>query len=299
MPEHVPVMLMEVLDRLPLRPGARVVDGTMGLAGHSREMIDRIRPGGSFVGIDWDTEMKAHADALLAQEEDVTIRTFHADYRALPQCVEEAYGPAAEVDAILLDLGLNNAQIEDPSRGITFRADGPLDMRMDRSSGEPASAWLNRASESEIDRVLREYGDERWSRRIAKFIVEKRRTDPLRSTADLVACVEAAVPVAARDKRLHPATRTFQAVRIYINQELDELEEALVSAAETLAPGGVLVVLSYHSGEDRAAKQAMKRLATEKEFELIDRKPAVPTEEEVARNPKSRSCKLRSLRRIA
>jgi 16S rRNA (cytosine1402-N4)-methyltransferase len=201
-------------------------------------------------------------------------------------------------NGILMDLGLNSAQIEDPERGIAFKNEGPLDMRMDRSSGEPASALLNRLSAVEIERILFDLGDERWAKAIARSIVDRRKKMPLRTTSDLVEAVLAAVPAGARDRRIHPATRTFQAVRIAVNRELDGLEGAFRDAAAKLAPGGTLAVLSYHSGEDRAAKIAFRELAQEG-FEDLFRKPCQPTSEEIARNPRSRSAKLRAVRRIS
>jgi 16S rRNA (cytosine1402-N4)-methyltransferase len=169
-------------------------------------------------------------------------------------------------------------------------------MRMDRSKGEPASALLNRLSPREIEDILFELGDERWAKAIAKKIVERRRENPLRTTTDLVEAVLAAVPAGARDKRIHPATRTFQAVRIAVNRELEGLDEALRDAAERLAPGGTLAVLSYHSGEDRIVKNTFRDLAGE-DFEDVYRKPRQPGAEEIARNPRSRSAKLRAIRR--
>lgn len=299
-PEHVPVMLEEVLRMLPLRPGACVVDGTIGLAGHAAEMAERIRPGGLLVGLDWDKDMLEVAREKLEGVREVDVRLFHADYRELPESLAQAAGELGRppvADAILLDLGLNAAQIADPDRGISFQANGPLDMRMDRSRGETAAAVLNRLSEREIERMLLDLGDERWARKIAQTIVERRRKAPLKTTDDLVACVLDAIPPAKRDRRIHPATRTFQAVRIYVNQELDRLQEAIEAASRCLAPGGVLVTLAYHSGEDRAAKRAMKSLSVADGFEELLKKPAVPTDTEIARNPKSRSAKLRAIKR--
>lgn len=293
---HDPVMLHEVLEVLNLRPGGVVVDGTLGLAGHSLEMRKRIAPGGTLVGLDWDETMLAAARARLeeARDEDGTrLELVHTDYRGMGEAMAQL---GLQADAILLDLGLNSAQIEDPTRGIAFKTEGPLDMRMDRSAGEPASALLNRLSPTEIERILWNYGDERWAKAIAKAIVERRRANPLRTTTDLVDAVLAAVPAGARDKRIHPATRTFQAVRIAVNKELEGLEDAIQGAAECLAPGGVLAVLSYHSGEDRATKTIFRDLAAEG-WEEIFRKPALPTAEEIARNPRSRSAKLRAIRR--
>lgn len=295
MPEarHEPVMLREVLQVLPLHPGATIADGTLGLAGHAQEMVQRVAPGGKFLGTDWDTSMLAIAKERLGEPEGVQIDLVHSDYRGLPdELLKRGWSP----DAILLDLGLNSAQIEDAERGIAFKDSGPLDMRMDRSSGEPASSMLNRMSLDEIERILWEFGDERWARAIARKIIERRKDTPLRTTDDLVECVLAAVPVRARDKRIHPATRTFQAVRIAVNRELEDLESTIVEIGRTLATGGVLAVLSYHSGEDRAVKRAMKALAAEG-FEELFKKPETPTNEEVSRNPRSRSAKLRAIRK--
>lgn len=291
---HDPVMLEEVLSALRLAPGGVAVDGTLGLAGHAVRMADAVSPGGTLVGLDWDASMLEIATAKLREKAGIRFVPVHADYRAMRETLDEL---GLRADGILMDLGLNSAQIEDPSRGIAFREDGPLDMRMDRSTGEPASALLNRLSPDEIEEILWTHGDERWARAIAKAIVARRKDRPLRTTADLVDVVQAAVPAGARDKRIHPATRTFQAVRIAVNRELEGLDEAVTDAATCLAPGGTLAVLSYHSGEDRQVKHAFRALDGE-DFEELLRKPQGPTTEEVARNPRSRSAKLRLLRRI-
>lgn len=294
---HVPVMVSETLELFALESGMSVADGTLGLAGHAREFCQRIAPGGTFIGLDWDTEMLTEAKSRLVQFSGVTQHFFHADYRELAASVRAIMGDRG-VNAVFLDLGLNNAQIMDPNRGISFLQDGPLDMRMDRSRGEPASAFLNRATARQIESVLKEFGDERWAKRIAEVIVDRRKANPLRTTHDLVDCIMAAVPPAMRDKRLHPATRSFQSVRIFVNRELDDLESAITDAAACLADHGVLVVLSYHSGEDRATKVAFKALDPQ-QFEILTRKPLTPTPQEVAANSKSRSCKLRAVRRKA
>ncbi len=305
---HDPVMLAECLEMLALRPGMLVVDGTLGLAGHAREMWRLVQPGGSLLGTDWDTAMMADASEQLDGE---AVCLVYGDYRCIPDSLEglskgETEGdgweakrgaklPSNKADAILLDLGLNSAQIDDPERGISFMEPGPLDMRMDRTRGESASSFLNRASEDQIEKVLREFGEEKWSRRIAKIVVEHRKDSPLRTTQDLVDCILAAVPVAMRDKRLHPATRSFQGIRIAVNGELDHLEEAISEIAQALAPGGRMVVLSYHSLEDRAVKRAFRGLSEAGNFKELNRKPMEPTQEEIARNRRSRSAKLRAL----
>lgn len=304
LPTHVPVMVDEVLGVLPLSAGSVVVDATLGLGGHAVLMGARVAPGGMLVGLDWDAVMLGRAESRLGLELGglgVDVRLFHRDYRGLRDCLDEACSGSGRefgADGVLMDLGLNNAQIEDSERGISFRSEGPLDMRMDRSRGEPASAALNRMSVGEIERVLWDYGDERWARRIAQVIVERRKQSALETTADLVDCVLAAVPAAMRDKRLHPATRTFQAVRIYVNRETEGLQEAVEDAARCLRVGGVLVALSYHSGEDRAVKLAARSLKESGEFEVLTKKPVRPSEGEVARNPKSRSASLRAVRRL-
>lgn len=298
---HVPVMAREVMDVLPLRPGATAVDGTLGLAGHGKMICERITPGGVFVGLDWDAGMLAEAKVRLSEVESVGLYLYQTNYREMSSflaraCAEAGREPFA--DAILLDLGLNNAQIEDGDRGISFRQEGDLDMRMDRSQGEPASALLNRISPIELEKALWNFGDERWAKRIAEVVVDRRKLKPLRTTEDLVDCVLAAVPAAKRDKRIHPATRTFQAIRILVNGELDDLEGCLVDAANCLAGDGVMVVLSYHSGEDRAAKLAIKQLVRTGEFESIYKKPLRPQADEIAVNGKARSAIMRAVRRI-
>lgn len=299
-PIHAPVMMQEVLNTLPLMPGATYADGTLGLAGHAFEAGKRISPGGLLVGLDWDQKMLAEASKKLSNLEGAEVKLYHSDFRSLPQyltsaCVETGRVPQA--DAALLDLGLNNAQIEDEARGISFRREGTLDMRMDLSSGVPASEALNKLSAKEIEDILWNFGDERWARKIAQVIVDRRRSSPLKTTSDLVDCVLAAIPAAKRDKRIHPATRTFQAIRIYINGELDGLAEAVDAIAKILAPAGVLVVLSYHSGEDRIVKNTFKQLAHEGSFEILTKKPVRPSLAEVSANPKSRSALFRAIKR--
>lgn len=284
---HEPVMLAEVLDALDLKAGEVAVDGTLGLAGHSSAIWSRIAPSGFLYAFDWDAEMLAIGEKAL---DGANARFVNADFRSIPAVVDRP------VDAILLDLGLNSAQIDDPERGISFLNDGPLDMRMNRQTGQPAAALLNSWTPGQIERALKDYADERWAKRIAEKIVERRREKPLRTTRDLVECVLAAIPVGARDKRIHPATRTFQAIRLATTRELEGLEESLVDIGQTLAPGGTLAVLSYHSGEDRAVKHAFRTLS-ELGFTELTAKPIGPTESEISRNPRSRSAKLRALRR--
>ena len=290
---HDPVMVDEILAVLALKAGDVVVDGTLGLAGHSMRFIDAIRPGGILVGLDWDESMLAIARQRVGKPEGVTVHLVHSDFREMKEVLVE-YG--IRPNGILLDLGLNSAQIEDPVRGITFKEDGPLDMRMDRSKGEPAAALLNRMSPQAIQDALEDFGGEKWAHRIAQKILLRRKEQPLRTTNDLIECVLAAIPVNAREKRIHPATRTFQAVRILTNAEFDGLREAILDAASMLAENGNLAILSYHSGEDRIVKRAFQELAQE-DFVLVDKKPRIPSEAEIGRNARSRSAKLRVIRK--
>lgn len=286
---HDSVMVREVMEALSLKPGDVAVDGTLGLAGHFNRIAKAIEPGGTAIGFDWDSEMIALAEQRIVKPPKVNIQLHNRDYREIPEMVESA-------NAVLLDLGLNSVQIDDPKRGISFSAEGPLDMRMDRSRGEPVSALLNRMTPLQIEQMLKEYGDERWAKAIARKIVDRRKDAPLKTTEDLKQCVLAAIPAGARDKRIHPATRTFQACRIYVNRELEGLGEALEQIAHCLAPEGRLVVISFHSGEDRIVKHAFRELAQEG-FEELYKKPLIPTSEEVAGNPRSRSAKLRAIKR--
>lgn len=290
-PRHEPVMATEILNLFRLGPGKFVIDGTLGLGGHAALLLQAIRPGGRLIGLDWDESMLKIARGRLAGFDDVKAELHHLDFRQMDQVA----GPG-EADAVLLDLGLNSAQVDDPGRGFSFKEDAPLDMRMDRSRGEPASAVLNRMSLGEIEQMLWDLGDERWARAIARVIIERRKAAPLRTTGDLVQSVLAAIPAGARETRIHPSTRTFQAVRIFVNRELEGLGSALELAASRLAPGGVLAVLSYHSGEDRIVKGAFRDLAKEGFRELL-RKPETASAREVFNNPRSRSAKLRALGR--
>lgn len=291
---HEPVMVEETLAALNLKVGDLVVDGTLGLGGHAKHFFEAIQPLGSVYGFDWDEAMLEPTAADLNAQFGNRFRAFRLDYRNIPAVLVEL---GVKPNAIFLDLGLNSAQIDDSSRGISFRNVGPLDMRMDRTSGEPASALLNRATPNEIETILWNFGDERWAKAIAKQICERRKLAPLKTTQDLVEAVLAAIPAKARESRIHPATRTFQAVRIAVNRELDRLQAAFEEMAEQLAPGGVFVILSYHSGEDQAAKLAFRSLSESGNFTSLFKKPLRPSSAEVERNPKSRSAKLRALQR--
>lgn len=291
---HDPVMVDAIDELFGLRPESVVADGTLGLGGHSERFLSHLGPRGCLVATDWDAGMLERARERLVGTSPARLELHHLDFRDLPSLLQQL---GLMADGYLLDLGLNSAQVDDPDRGMSFRETGPLDMRMDRTRGEPASSLLNRMALGELEAALWEYGDERWARMIARRIVERRKREPLRTTEDLVECVLAAIPAGARDRRIHPATRTFQAVRILVNRELNELDEALINAASCLAPKGVLAVLSYHSGEDRIVKNTFRDLAESGAFEDVYRKPVSASDEEIRRNPRARSAKLRALRR--
>lgn len=290
-PAHEPVMVEEVLAALNIKPGDTVVDGTVGLGGHSAVFAELVGPKGLLIGFDWDAGMLRQAKAKLKGAK-CKIELHQDSFKNWGGVIGDR-----KVNGVLLDLGLNSAQVDDPQRGFSFQHDAPLDMRMDQSRGEPASALLNRLAPGQIEDILRDFGDERWARAIARRIVDRRKERPIRTTGDLNQCVFGAIPPSKRDPRIHASTRTFQALRIAVNGELDGLDDALYSAAESLHEGGTLAVLSYHSGEDRIAKRVFRDLS-DSGFEELTRKPVEPSEDEVRRNPRSRSAKLRALRRI-
>jgi len=285
-------MLEEVLQLLNVQPGDIVVDGTVGHGGHAEALAKAAGSEGELIAFDWDEEMLVIAEKNL---ESIGIsKTFvNADYRLAPEWLRKHRPSGA--NAVLLDFGVNLQHFDDTQRGFSFQGDAPLDMRMDRSTKETAAAWLNRATEGEIARAIREFGGELWSGPIAKRIVARRKEGRMKTTSDLVDAVLAAIPVAKRDKRVHPATRTFAGVRIAVNSELDGLPEVISDIALCLSQGGRIATLSYHSGEDSAAKNAFRDLAKQREFTLLTKKPLRPTTEEISSNPNSRSARLRGL----
>lgn len=323
--EHVPVLLEEVLEFLRCLPSGTFVDCTVGLGGHARAILERIRPSGGLIAIDADTEALREARRnLAAWKEKVTC--VQASYRRLTETLQRL--GVRDVAGILLDLGMSSAQVESPSRGFSFSRRGPLDMRYDRRQPLTAADIVNRYPEKDLVKILREFGEEKAAKRIAAAIVRRREQLPLSTTdelAELVASVARprrrgfhhwdagetpALQARPRPARggIHPATKTFQALRVAVNDELGALSEALPQAIEVLRPGGRLIVLSYHSLEDRIVKQTFRgfekgcvcppsfpvcRCGRVSEVEVLTRKPMRPSEEEIRRNPRSRSARMR------
>jgi 16S rRNA (cytosine1402-N4)-methyltransferase len=287
---HRPVLVDEVLFLLRPRTGGWVIDGTVGMGGHAEAMLEATDASVRLLGLDADPEALVRAGARLARFAD-RVRLAHASFRDLGEVA--AREEVDEARAILLDLGVSSYQLDESRRGFTFQEDEPLDMRLDPTRGDTAERLLNRLPEPELARVLADYGEERFARRIARAIVHRR---PLRTTGDLVAAVKAGVPRAAWPRRRHVATRTFQAVRMAVNDEPGALRQALPHGAELLALGGRLGVISFHSGEDRIVKQTFRSLGPAG-FAEVEPSPLTPGDDEVRANPRARSARLRVLER--
>jgi len=290
-PMHTPVLLREVLDLLRPKPGQRFVDATIGLGGHAEALVARLMPGGRLLGLDRDEEALAAARTRLG-ELGGHVEWVHGDFRDIAE--HAARAGLAGADGVLLDLGVSSFQVDTARRGFSFTVEGPLDMRMDASGGTPAAELIRRISAPELERILRDFGEERFARRIARAIVERRRE--LRTTRDLAALVERVVP--RRERRIHPATRTFQALRIAVNDELGALERALATLPRWLGPGGRVAIISFHSLEDRIVKQAFRAYERAGAVTVVTRKPVRPSAEEVEANPRSRSARLRVAEKV-
>jgi 16S rRNA (cytosine1402-N4)-methyltransferase len=277
-------MLEEIVHWLEPHDGSILVDGTLGGGGHSRALAEMVCPSGRVISMDRDSAAIAAAEVTLAH---LPVTTIQGNFCDLPEALKDI-GVTA-VDGIILDLGLSSDQLADPERGFSFSSEGPLDLRFDTMRGEPARRLINRLSAEHLADLIYAYGEERYSRRIARAIVERRRDNPIETSAELADLVRRCVPRSKFD-RIDRATRTFQALRIAVNDELKSLEIALRRFPDCLRPGGKMAVISFHSLEDRRVKEAFRddpRLAA------LTKKPLIPTEEEVARNPRSRSAKLR------
>lgn len=272
------------------------VDATFGVGGHTREILARM-PGCRVIAFDADPAAIERA-LELSREYQGRVEAVHANYADLGERLDELH--VGEVDGILYDLGLSSLQLADSGRGFSFSGDEPLDMRLDSSCDDPTAAdLLARLSERALADLIFQYGDERYARRIAHQIVTRRERSRLRSTSDLVAAILSARPREARRSAIHPATRTFQALRIAVNREDERLESSLETAIERLRPGGRAVVISFHSGEDRAVKRSFRRWQQEGRATLLTRKPLVPTKAEIAANARSRSAKLRAVEKLS
>jgi len=291
----VPVLLDEVMQYLNVRPGGVIADATLGLAGHSSEIATRLGPKGKLIAFDRDPEAMELAKARL-EELRAELGAEMPEIRLVPKAFSEAANEIepGSLDGLLADIGVSSLQLDDPHRGFSFRSEGPLDMRMDTRTGETAEQVVNQADEEELANLIYEFGEERRSRRIARAIVRAR---PITTTAELARVVSAAAPAMKGDK-IHPATRTFQALRIRVNDELGEIRTLLESAPSLLRPGGRLVVISFHSLEDRIVKDAFREASRNKVYEVLTKKPVIAGEEEERRNPRSRSAKLRAAMKV-
>ena len=290
---HVPVLPAEVLRYLDPKPGETFVDATVGSGGHARLIAERIAPNGLLIGLDRDASMLELARNRLSQtssppfEGGAKHALLHRNFDELRATLDELGIEA--VDGILADLGFSSAQMDDPKRGLSFTREGPLDMRLDPTIGEPAFDLIRRLSEPELADLIYEFGEERFSRRIARAIVETRKKEPIETTTQLAELVRRCVP-RSKGLRIDPATRTFQALRIAVNDELGALDRFLEQLPGCLKPGGRVAIISFHSLEDRKVKQAFRNKDV---YQVLTKKPVQATEEEVRSNPRSRSAKLR------
>ena len=312
---HIPVLLTECIDALHLKEGQTYVDATLGGAGHSLEVAKRIGKSGHLIGIDQDEVARTAArQRLEALPDDVRpeIDVVAGNFGDLDSLLVAAEIPS--IDAILFDLGVSSVQIDTPARGFSFKETGPLDMRMDPGNQTlTAAEIINTYNAADLARVIRQYSDEKWASRIAEFVVKARSEAPITESEQLVDIIKAAVPASARRAGGHPAKRTFQALRIEVNGELDVLRSGLEAAVRWLAPGGRIAVISYHSLEDRIVKDLFRKLSqgctcppdlpvcvcgNKPVLKVLTRKPILPTPEEIQRNPRSRSAKLRVAQRL-
>ena len=284
-PAHVPVMLDQVIQWLDPRPGVVIVDGTTGGGGHARALAERVGPAGLVIGLDRDPEAIATAGRRLA---GMPVKLVQANFCELPEVLKQLEIPT--VDGMVMDLGVSSDQLADARRGFSFLAEGPLDLRFDPTRGEPARRLLNRLSAERLAELIHRYGEERYSRRIARAVVQRRGEKPIETTLELAELVRRCVPHRPGSRRIDPATRTFQALRIAVNDELKSLEIALRRIPECLGPQARLAVISFHSLEDRRVKEAFR---DDQRLRALTPKPVRPGTEEVARNPRARSAKLR------
>lgn len=292
---HKSVLLKEVLEWLAPAPGKIMVDGTLGAGGHAEAILERILPGGLLIGFDKDPEALARAKQVLARFGDRAM-ILHEDFRNVAGRLKALQ--KEKVQGMLLDLGVSSMQLDSLERGFSFKQNGPLDMRMNPQEPLTAKEIVNRYSEKELLEILWTYGEERFARRIVERIVRERSKCPIETTGELEAIIFQVVPKSYRYGRIHPATRTFQALRIAVNHETEVLEAFLESVLEILDVKARLVIISFHSLEDRAVKRAFRRFEKEKAGRILTKKPVVPNDAEVSDNPRARSAKLRAFERL-
>lgn len=304
--EHVPVLLNEIIDILNPQPGDIFVDCTLGGGGHSKAILERTLPHGYLIGIDQDLNALNAARKNLSRYKD-NIIFVHSNYKNLDEIISK-YSPEG-INGILFDLGVSSHQLDEKERGFSYMQDAPLDMRMNQTNSFSARDLINSYSEEMLANIIKEYGEERWAKRIAQFIVQARNKKSIETTGELVEIIKAAIPARARKDGPHPAKRTFQAIRIAVNEELDVLEQALNIAVKWLKKGGKIGVISFHSLEDRIVKERFKYLAQKcvcpseipicqcnkkALIKILTRKPVVANKEELATNPRARSAKFRA-----
>jgi len=292
---HRPVLLEEVLHFLRPSPGDKIIDATIGGAGHAVAIIERISPDGILIGVDTDFESLRLAHERL-KVFDTHFELVNKNFKFLKEIVETF--KIGEVDGILFDLGVSSIQLETGERGFSIKGHGPLDMRMDRNQPLTARDIVNKYSEEELAYIIKNFGEERFYKRIARAIVEARRKKEIQTTSELVEIVCNGLPRGIRWKRIHPATKVFQALRIQVNDELDSLREALTQVPDILKKGGRVCVISFHSLEDRIVKNIFRDYKEKGIFELLTKKPVVPQDIEIEKNPRARSAKLRAAIKI-
>jgi 16S rRNA (cytosine1402-N4)-methyltransferase len=298
--KHMPALVEEIVQFLRPQPGGIYIDATLGEGGHTEVLLQASAPSGRLIGIDRDAEILEVARRRLAAYAS-RVQMIHghaADLRGILDRLQ-----VASVDGILLDLGVSSYHLETAERGFSFAREGPLDMRMDRTAEQTAATLVNTLEESALINLIQRYGEERWARRIARAIIRARRRAPLRTTQELAVLVTHIVPPSGRPPRIHPATRTFQALRIAVNEELSRLAESLKGAVACLTQGARLCVIAYHSLEDRIVKRTFQALATSQDetapqVQVLTRKPATSSPTERKANPRTRSAKLRVLERV-
>lgn len=307
--QHTSVLLEEVIEGLDIKEDGIYVDGTLGGAGHSLEIVKKLK-NGKLIGIDQDLNALKKAKEVLSSYEDKVILV-HNNYENIEEVLKNL--KIEKVDGILLDLGVSSHQLDEESRGFSHNKDAPLDMRMDNTSNFSAWDVVNKYTEEELAQIIWKYGEDRWAKRIAEFIVRERENSPINTTLELVSAIKKAIPKKVRLEGHHPGKKTFQAIRIEVNRELEVLENSIQKMVNLLNVGGRLTIITFHSLEDRIVKEKFKELFNDcicpphlpkcicdkkREIEIITRKPIIPTDKEVSENPRSRSAKLRIAQKL-